>query len=128
MEPFPEDILQFLQAFISSIDHLEILRVLGDAPNREWTDSEVETQAQVRPERTRTCLKELEQHGFIRCRLEGAQLICRFAAHTPELEKKLQQLLFLYRQRPVTMIRMIYERSANPLRDFADAFRLKSED
>lgn len=128
MEPFPKDVQQFLQTFITSTDQLEILRVLGDEPNREWVDPELAKQVQITPETIRSRLHELKQLGFIRCRSNGDRLICQYGPQTVELEKKLQQLLVLYRQRPVTMIRMIYERPANALRNFADAFRLKSKE
>lgn len=110
------------------MDHLEILRVLGDEPGREWVDEEVGMQAQVTPETTRTRIQELSQLGFIRCRTDGERFVCQYGPHTAELEVKLQKLLDLYRQRPVTMIRMIYDRPATALRNFADAFRLKSKE
>lgn len=110
------------------MDHLEILRVLGDEPSREWADDELGKLAQVSPETIRPRLQELDQLGLVRCRNDGEGLICQYGPRTEELQKKLERLLVLYQQRPVTMIRMIYDRSANALRNFADAFRLKSKE
>jgi hypothetical protein len=44
------------------------------------------------------------------------------------LQELVDRLLQLYRERPVTMIKMVYERAKDPLRKFADAFRLRKEE
>jgi hypothetical protein len=36
-------------------------------------------------------------------------------------------VLQLYRERPVSMIKLVYARARDPLRNFADAFRLRKE-
>jgi hypothetical protein len=69
----------------------------------------------------------LEGRGLLQCERRDGSLYCRFGTRSPELEAQLQQLLELYRQRPVTMIRLVYEKPSDPLRDFSDAFRLRKE-
>lgn len=41
LDPFPEEIKKFIDANIESIEQLEILRVLGECPQREWSFAEL---------------------------------------------------------------------------------------
>lgn len=102
--------------------------MLGEDPSREWIEDEIRKQAQVSAGAIRSHLQELEQRGLLRCRLSETQFYCQYGPHNLDLEEKIGRMLLLYRQRPVTMIRMIYERPANALRDFAAAFRLRSKE
>jgi hypothetical protein len=128
LEPIPEDLRQFLQSYITSVEQLEILRILGEDPAREWTAEDIGKLAQVSVESIRIKLQELQQRGLLRCRVEETALFCQFGPHTQDLDDALRRLLTLYRQRPVSMIRLVYERPASSLRDFADAFRIRSKD
>ena len=58
----------------------------------------------------------------------GAGLSCRYGVNTPALENMVGRLLQMYKERPVTMIKMVYEQAKDPLRAFADAFRIRKED
>ena len=53
-----------------------------------------------------------------------------FARHgpVPALADLVVRLLQLYKERPVTLIKMVYARAKDPLRTFADAFRLRKEE
>ncbi len=128
MESFPEDVRQFLQHSIASVEHLEILRILGEDQTREWIDYEIGKQAQIAAETIRDHLQYLEQRGLLRCRTNETGVVCQFGPHSTDLADKVTRLLELYRQRPVTMIRLVYERPSASLRDFADAFRIKNKE
>jgi hypothetical protein len=127
-DPFPEDVRQFLQDCIASVEQLEILRVLGESPTREWSDDEIRGQAQVSVQSIHGHLKALEGRGILRCRRSGTQVYCQLGAVSPELDDKVRRMLEIYRQRPVTMIRMVYDGAGSSLRDFADSFRLRKQD
>jgi hypothetical protein len=58
----------------------------------------------------------------------GTDWVGRHGPHTPELADQVGRLLQLYRERPVTMIKMIYARAKDPLRVFSDAFRIRKEE
>ena len=60
--------------------------------------------------------------------LRGAGRFVPLRAGTPDLEEMLGRLLQMYKERPVTMIKMVYERAEDPLRAFADSFRIRKED
>jgi hypothetical protein len=50
VDPIPEDIERFLDENIESIDQLEVLRVLGDNPQKEWAAAELAQTLQVQTE------------------------------------------------------------------------------
>ena len=128
MEPLPDDIRRFLDGNIETIDQLEVLRVLGEKPDREWTAALLATEVQADPQAVAAHVAALQGRGLLTSFQRGTELITRHGARTPELQVLVGRLLQLYRERPVTMIKMVYERAKDPLRTFADAFRLRKEE
>jgi hypothetical protein len=128
LDPFPEDVGQFLQGNIDCLEQLETLRILGSDPLREWTAPEMAREAQTDAVAMAAHLSALHARGLLRREEREGTVYCRCGARTPELEQKLNRLLELYRQRPVTMIRMVYEKASGSLRTFAEAFRLRKKE
>jgi predicted ArsR family transcriptional regulator len=109
VEPFPEDVARFLDDHIESIDQLEILRVLGEDREREWDSVALAGEVQAEPEAVRAHLTAMHSRGLLRTTTQGVGLSCRYGAGTPELENIVGRLLQMYRERPVTMIKMVYD-------------------
>lgn len=128
MEPIPEDVSRFLQAYIASVEQLEILRVLGEAPERELSDDDLRKLAQVSLEAIHPHLRTMNERGLLRSRTIESRMFGRYGPHSPELEEQVGRLLEFYRRHPVTMIRMVYKRSKAALDDFADAFRIRKKE
>lgn len=124
----PESLLRFIDANVESIDHLEILRVLGDDPDRSWSAENLAIECQVKATNLAANLAWLEKRGLLTTRKQGPGISIEFAPRTPELADGLKRLLRFYQERPVTLIKMIYARSTDRLRAFADAFRLRAEE
>jgi hypothetical protein len=127
LDPFPDDVRQFLESRVDSVEQLEILRILGEDPAREWRDDEIGAQIQSTLEMTLADLTTLEVRGLLRCARREGRVFCSFGPHSTELGLQMRRLLELYQQRPVTMIRLVYVRKANALRDFSEAFKFKKE-
>src|SRR5690349_18391360 len=117
-----------MQNHIETIDQLEILRVLGEDRAKEWDSAALAGEVQGEPQAIRAHLAAMHARGLITTMTREAGLACRFGARTPELEGMVNRLLQVYKQRPVTMIKLVYERAKDPLRAFADAFRIRKED
>lgn len=128
MEPFPEDVARFMFDHVESIDQLEILRVLGEDPRREWDAVTLAAEVQASPQAVRGHLTSLHARGLLAIRAQGADVSCRYGVTTPDLDGMVNRLLRLYEERPVTMIKMIYDRAKDPLRDFTDAFRVRKKE
>ncbi len=127
MDPLPEEVKRFLETNIDSVDQLEILRVLGENPEREWTAAALAREVQTRPEAIGPHLAALHSRGMLITVTRGTDLFCRYGPATPELEALVHRLLQVYRERPVTMINLVYARAREALKTFADAFRIRKE-
>jgi len=127
MEPFPEDLARFLDSHVESIDQLEILRVLAEDQSREWTAVALATEIQAQPHGVTAHLNTLHARGLLSTETRGPDFVCRYHPATPELDALLSRLLQLYRERPVSMIKLVYARADGPVRALADAFRLRKE-
>lgn len=125
--PIPEQMLTFIDDHIESIDQLEILRVLGEDPKKTWTADSLARECQIKPPNIAAILSALEKRGLLKTENLASGLVSSFAQKTPELNDTLSQLLKLYRERPVTLIKLIYARANDRLKEFADAFRLRKE-
>jgi DNA-binding MarR family transcriptional regulator len=128
VQPLLEEVKRFLEANIESVDQLEILRLLGEDPHKEWQAEELAREAQTTPAAIAMHLAALHTRGLLGTRTQEIHLFCRYGPATPELAEKVERLLQVYRERPVTMIKLVYARSKDMLKTFAEAFRLKRED
>jgi hypothetical protein len=109
------------------MEDIEILLALADAPDSLSID-EVRT-------RLRLPAGGLSRSGFDH--LIGAQLVVaepgdgpprfRFAPGSPELRRAVELLRVAYNERPVTLVRLVYQRPTTA-QAFADAFRIRRED
>lgn len=128
MDPLPEDVRRFLHATIRTVDELELLRLLGEQPARDWTAEELGAALQIAPPAAAGHLADLLSRGLVARTAGGGPPAWRYGPATPDLQVGMANLLLAYRERPVTMIKAVYARpSDDPLRSFADAFRLRKE-
>lgn len=125
MEPLPQEIVDFLLKNISSIEQLEILRVLNEKPEKEWEASELGPLVQASAEVVASHVIAMENRGLLTF-VDKKTHLCRFGPK-PDLTDMVEQLLQFYQQRPVSMIRLVYDRATIHLRTFSDSFRLKDD-
>ena len=116
-EQFPEDVRRFLDEYVESIDQLEILRLLWEKPDTDWSAPALSVEVQAEPAAVTVHLTVSADRG--------AGLVYRYGPRNPELERRLQTMLQHYRERPVSMIKLVVARSKDPLRNFSDAFRVR---
>jgi DNA-binding MarR family transcriptional regulator len=128
VDSLPEEIRQFIERNIDSIDQLELLRVLGENPGQEWNAADLAREIQSSPGTTAAHLATLQGRGLVTRTVQGSDVFGRYGPQTPELEKLLSQFLQVYRERPVTMIKLAYAQARGALHTFADAFRIRKED
>lgn len=128
MEPLPEDVLRFLDTAIQSVDQLEILRLLSENPSRAWSPWELAPKVQTDSQAVTHHLTALHARGLITAEKRDTGSVWRFGAQSPELQAELDRLMTIYRERPVSMIKAVYNRPAEVLRSFADAFRLRKQE
>jgi hypothetical protein len=123
--PFPDEIRRFIDAHIESIDQLEILRVLGDNPAQEFRPAALAAEVQADPAVVAAHLTAMHGRGLLVATVRGGEMMARYGPANPALAEQVGRLLQHYKERPVSMIKLVYERQKDPLRNFADAFRLR---
>jgi hypothetical protein len=127
VDPIPEDVKRFIEVNIDSVDQLEILRVLGEDPMKEWSARTLVQEVQTQVETIGQNLGALQARGLLVIKTQGSELYCRYGAINPEIEDMINKLLRVYRERPVSMINLVYAKARRDIQSFADAFRLKKE-
>jgi hypothetical protein len=126
MDPVPQEVRRILEA-IDSIDQLEILRILDEDRQRDWSCEELGEVVQSTPDACAASLAVLQGRGLVQRLERDGRIYGRYGAATPELEELLRRLMQLYRERPVTMIKLVQARDSATLRIFANAFRIRKD-
>lgn len=128
VELFPEDIKRFMDENIDTIEQLEILRLLGPRSTEEWSATTLSREVQIKPQAITAHLAALQARGLLVSIPRDQETLWKYSPRTPELEAGVRRLLQCYQERPVTMIRMVYARTDEVLKTFANAFRIRKED
>lgn len=117
---FPSDVESFIAYCIDSVEQVEVLLLLSDTRGRSWTMEEVEhLRSSVRSVGLR--LGSLVAHGLVR--RDG--MAFRYAASEAD-DRLVQRLAQVYQERKTAVIDRIFS-LGDPMRSFADAFRLKEQ-
>lgn len=124
------DIPQVVRAFIAqnieSAELLETLLLVHSAPEREWTPEDVASSIYTVPA---SAIRRLEQLVALRlARSTGAvDPAYRYAPGSADLADQVSALAAAYRANRVAVINLVYSTPPDPLRSFADAFKLRKD-
>ncbi len=112
----------FIARYVHSLEQLEILCLLAENPAKTWLESEVFKHIQSTHESVASNLRYFVYKRFL---VFEPTTGYRFSPETPELVRLASELVKTYRERRVTIIEAIYKRPLDPIRHFADAFRIR---
>ena len=123
---FTDEFCNFLQGAIPTVDAAELVLALRREAARWWSVAEAAAvlgaNGSLSEEEVGRSLQDLHAQGLValdaerRAQFRPASEV--LAAHVATLEK-------VYRERPVTLIRVIYGLRDQKIRSFADAFKLR---
>lgn len=123
---FSDEFCRFLRAAVPSVDAAELLLTLQREPDRWW--SALDAAATLRPA---TALTEADAARYFAA-FQAAALLAsapdkrvQYKPGSEELCAHVRTLEQAYRERPVTLIRVIYALRDNRIQSFADAFKLR---
>lgn len=123
---FSDDFCRFLQATVPGVDAAELLLLLHSQPERAFSPAEAVTALRVS-----VTLSEAEAARHFAA-FETAGLATRSAEGrvkyqpaSEALAARVQTLAQAYRERPVTLIRVIYALRDKKIQSFADAFKMR---
>ncbi len=119
----PDGVRELIVQHIASVAQLEVLLLLFDRRPAAFDAAEVSRELRIDAGSAATLLGDLAARGFLEPTPDGPGRF-RFAA-TPQLHAILPELAAAYRERRVAVITLIFSKPPDPLRQFAEAFRLK---
>lgn len=126
MPVLPEHIEQFLRQHIAAVDQIDLLVLLFNSPETEWTAAAAGQVVHCPTEKADTHLRQLEQQGFLTASAAPERRY-RYRPRDAAGHQAAAAMVEFYRERPVSVIRRIYDQTQDPVRAFADAFRLKQQ-
>lgn len=110
----------FIEGAIPSVWALETLLLLRRPPAVSWTPERLVTELRASAPLVTDCLQRLQQAGLT-METDGT---FSYAPASPRLGVLCDELEAAYRERPVAVVNTITSRRLDPLKGFADSFRL----
>jgi hypothetical protein len=123
---FSEELCGFIQDALPNLDAVEILLFLRRHPDRPWSADALVHEVHPAVIARAVVAKHLElflAQGLLSLEQGGYQ----YRPATPHLHEMVEALDAAYRERPVSLIRLIYFLKNNKIQSFADAFRIKKD-
>lgn len=122
MNGLPEDVHRFLYQHIESVEQLEVLLLLWQAPDRGWTANDVARALYSHPSSVANRLALLMGQGMLRETQPGHY---QYAPRSTELHQTVSRVVETYRERRVAVITLIASKPLENVRAFSDAFRIR---
>jgi hypothetical protein len=123
---FSDEFFRFLRAVVPTVDAAELLLLLHGEPQRWWAAQEAASALALGAR-----LSEADVAGYLGV-FQASGLIAvgpdkrvQYRPASAALDANARTLAQAYRERPVTLIRVIYALRDNRIQSFADAFRLR---
>jgi len=120
---FSDEFCRFLQGTITAVEAAELLFVYLRDPGRAWALADAVRALGPGVTEAEAARYVEAMQGVLLKPAEGGAL--RYEPASTELDGYARRLERLYRERPVTLIRVIYGLRDSKIRSFADAFRLR---
>ena len=123
----PGEVRHLIAQHVTTMEQVEVLLLLTRSPERALTVEEIRRELRLQPTApSPMTLTSLQDGGLVE--REGAHPPrFRYAPANAALRRAVELLASAYNERPVTLVRLIYERP-DPVQSFADAFRLRRDE
>lgn len=108
----------------TSADQIQIVLLLLEEPGRSWTASEVADRLKMAPESTAMRLFLLASAGLIAFEPSGVPRY-RYAGTDETTDRLLHELVPVFAGNAEEVLRILAAAEVDPIRTFADAFKLK---
>lgn len=119
------DVQDFIRRYLRSVEQLDVLALLHRSQPRFWNSLAVASELGIPGQTAEKALDALASNNFLDIKIAN-DLLYRFNPVT-ELRPATEAVIEAYRQQRTSMTRFVASIAADPIRDFADAFRLKKE-
>lgn len=122
-DPIPPEVLQFIDATITSVDQLEILLLLRDRRARSWTAREISVELRSNEAVAAERLAAMQAMGLLQRDGDSGY---QYAPADSAADRAVSLLAAVYRDYRLRIIERIYTKP-DGLAAFADAFRFRKE-
>jgi hypothetical protein len=119
----PPRVSAFIASHFASVDELQTLVALMDAPDRWWDAESVAGEVRLAPRDAALALERLAGRNLLEVRIT-TDVRYQYHPGSETLAKAVREAIDAYRADPVAVVRVIYS-ELQRIRDFADAFRIK---
>jgi hypothetical protein len=127
LQDVPEHVRHFIVQFIDSIELLRTLLLLQANPNKSWTSSEIDRELRSQKSSIDKRLSDLYARKILLGK--GLESDCHaYGDVNPQYRAAIDELANQQKIRPYRIIELIYAKSEESLRGFANAFKLKREE
>ncbi|MFO7178436.1 MAG: hypothetical protein DIU78_007040 [Pseudomonadota bacterium] len=124
----PREVQELIAQHITSVEQLEVLLLLREHADREWSASAVSEEIRTSERSAAARLADLRTRGFLTSREDAGVTLYRFDPLTDTLRRAVASLSQVYRERRYTIIDLIFSKPIDRLRVYADAFRIRKDD
>jgi hypothetical protein len=120
---FSDEFCRFLRGSVSAVEAAELLFLYMRDPRRAWTPAEAASATGPGISEADASRYLAAFHDQLLVSTQGGGF--RYQPATADIDSYARTLQRLYRERPVTLIRVIYGLRDSKIQSFADAFRLR---
>ncbi len=110
MNEIPMDVARFIEENLETVDQLRVLLLLQAGPGQDWRAEEVSRQLYLTVPDAAGHLAKLASRGFV-SPSQGPPLAYRYEPRTDEIAAMGRRLAQFDRERPVTLINLLYSRA-----------------
>ena len=114
----PNNVRQLIVRHIDSVQQVEILALMREKPEREWTAADVSKSLHIAPESCRRWLEVFAKARLVEATNTGFKHAGASAA---------DQLVECYSRRRLAVIDSIYNKPSSAIQSFSDAFRVRKD-
>lgn len=120
----PAEVKAFVARYLPSVEHLEVFMLLHKNRERFWSSREVAAELRIADARASDVLERLASDNFLDIKISN-DLLYRFNPVNPGLDAAAGQSADYYLRERIAMINLVMTGSLDPIREFAEAFRLR---
>jgi hypothetical protein len=123
----PPLVLEFVASHIRSLEELQLLMAVMQAPDRWWDARTAARELVLREQVARHALDHLATRNLLDIRITG-DVRYQFRPGTDELRAATLAVEEAYRANQLALVQLVAGATRKSIRDFADAFRIRRND
>lgn len=122
-----KEVNNFVIEFFDSVEQLEVLLLLRDHKNKQWSAAAVSNELRSAPESVAKRLNDLYLKKLLSLKPGQENIYC-YEPQTERLTSLVDALAEAYRVRRFAIINLIFSKPPDVIRNFAEAFKIKKGD